>query len=229
MPSDSNASDGFRSADSPRYHKRDFWSKENLKHVEPHYRLLKSARLISKIAGKRECDLLDVGCGPATLMQLLPPNIHYSGIDIAIHEPAPNLIEADVLGSPIIFRGQHFDIVVALGLFEYLGNFQEQKFQEISEILNPRGRFIVSYTNFAHRKPQVYWAYSNVHSIDDFRDSLGRHFVVERYFPTAFNWNHGLPNRRLIKAANMYVNVNIPVVSPRLGVEYYFVCSRREV
>ena len=46
-----------------QYYKRDFWGKENLKFIEPHFRLEKSARIIDNIARGRDCDLLDVGCG----------------------------------------------------------------------------------------------------------------------------------------------------------------------
>ena len=45
-------------------YKRDFWIKENQKHVPAHYRLQKAARIVSDIAQGRESDLLDVGCGP---------------------------------------------------------------------------------------------------------------------------------------------------------------------
>ena len=57
-------------------------------------------------------------------MPLLHPNIQYYGIDIAIHDPAPNLIEADFLEAPIRFDGKRFDMVVAQGVFEYVGNLQ---------------------------------------------------------------------------------------------------------
>src|SRR5262245_7199315 len=87
-----NVSDG-----AVKYYKRDFWSEENLKFTQPHFRLRKAARIINKMARGNECDLLDVGCGPATLMKLLDENIHYYGMDIAIQEPAQNLIEADFL------------------------------------------------------------------------------------------------------------------------------------
>ena len=121
-----------------QYYKRDFWGKENLKFIEPHFRLEKSARIIDNIARGRECDLLDVGCGPATLMRLLGENIHYHGIDIAIHNPAPNLIEADFLETPIKFSDRIFDIILAQGVFEYVGAFQDQKFAEISKLLAER-------------------------------------------------------------------------------------------
>jgi SAM-dependent methyltransferase len=113
-------------------YKRDFWIKENLKHAEPHYRLQKTARLINRIADGRQCDLLDLGCGPATLMRLLQDNIHYYGIDIAIHDLALNLLEADILQAPIKFGDRRFDIIVAQGLFEYVGGFQAAKFAEIA-------------------------------------------------------------------------------------------------
>ena len=140
------------SGNPAQLYKKDFWSKENLKFSEPWYRIEKSARLISRLAGGRECSLLDIGCGPAALMRMLPPNVHYYGIDIAIQEPAPNLIESDILKNPIRFGDKRFDIIIAQGVFEYLGEVQSQKFAEIAEILNEDGTFIVSYTNFRHRK-----------------------------------------------------------------------------
>ncbi|MGO8885049.1 MAG: methyltransferase domain-containing protein [Streptosporangiaceae bacterium] len=221
-------SDASRAADANgavRYYKKDFWDKENLKHVSPHLRLEKSARIINRIAGGKECDLLDVGCGPATLKSLLPGSIHYHGIDIAIHDPAPNLIESDFLETPIKFGSKSFDIVTAQGVFEYVGTFQLQKFAEISEILKRDWTFIVSYTNFGHRNRNVYWPYSNVQSLAEFRQDLERYFNIERFFPTSHNWHHGQPNRSLTKAVNRHVNINIPVISPVLAVEYFFLCS----
>lgn len=208
-------------------YKHDFWIKENQKHVPAHYRLQKSARIINAIAGQQECDLLDIGCGPATLARLLRPNIGYHGIDIAIHEPAPNLIESDILDKPIRFADKRFDIVAALGLFEYTGAFQDQKFSEIAQIMNERGRLVLTYTNFGHRDKHIFEVFSNVRPFDDFRQSLARHFTVDRYFPTAYNWHGGQPARALLKAANMRVRANIPVIGPRLAVEYFFICSRR--
>jgi SAM-dependent methyltransferase len=208
-------------------YKRDFWIKENRKHVPAHYRLQKSARIINAIAGQDERDLLDVGCGPATLMHLLRPNIHYYGIDIAIHDPVPNLIETDILEKPITFAGRRFDLVVALGLFEYVGTSQAEKFSEIAQLLGEGGRFVLTYTNFGHRDKRIFEAFSNVQPFDDFRESLARHFTIDRYFPTSYNWHGGQPARTVLKAANMHAKVNIPLIGPRLAVEYFFVCTRR--
>ena len=210
-----------------RLYKKEFWSEENLKYNKPHHRLEKSARIINRMSRGKECTLLDVGCGPATLMSLLRPNILYHGVDIAIQVEAPNLVEADFVEAPIKFGDKTFDIVVAQGVFEYMGDSQVRKFTEIAQILNDNGVFIVSYVNFGHRNKTVYWPYSNVQPLGDFRQDLSRHFTIQRFFPTAHNWNHLEPSRRLIRTANMYINFDIPFISRVLAVEYFFICSKR--
>jgi SAM-dependent methyltransferase len=206
-------------------HKKDFWSKENLRYNRPHYRLEKSARIINKIASDRTCTLLDVGCGPAALRPLLSPGIQYYGIDIAIHDKAPNLIEADFLEAPINLADKSFDIIVAQGVFEYVGDFQAKLFSEIARLLNDNGTFILSYVNFDHRNRDIYWPYSNVQSFNDFRQNLMRHFEILRFFPTSHNWRHNEPGRKILKAINMNVDINIPFISRVLAVEYFFICS----
>ena len=216
-----------RTGKGVRYYKKDFWGEENLKYGRPHYRLEKAARITNRLARGKERSLLDVGCGPATLMHLLPPNIRYHGIDISIPEPGPNLIEYDFLASPIGFEGKRFDIVLAQGVFEYMGEFQGQKFAEIAGLVNNNGTFVLSYVNFGHRDKEIYWPYNNMQPFADFRKDLMQYFTIERFFPTSHNWKHSEPNRRLIKAANMHMNANIPVLSPMLAVEYFLICSPR--
>jgi SAM-dependent methyltransferase len=208
-----------------RYNTRDFWSKENLRFAQAHFRMEKAVRIINAIAQGREADLLDVGCGPATLMHLLPENIHYYGIDIAIHDPAPNLIEADFLKTPIEFGGRMFDIVVAQGVFEYVGTFQSQKLAEINRLLTDNGKLIVSYWNFGHRDKQVWSPFTNIQSMSQFRAILTRYFSIDRSFPVGHNWRQREPGRKLIRAAQIPININIPFISPALAVEYFFICS----
>jgi SAM-dependent methyltransferase len=209
------------------YQKKDFWSEENLRYRQPHLRLEKSALIIGKIARGQQQTLLDIGCGPATLMGLLPPNIRYHGIDIAIQEPAPNLMEADLVRSPISYGGQSFDIVVAQGFFEYVGDTQSRKFAEIAELLAPGGTFLTSYVNFGHRDREIYQPYNNVQPAARFRRSLAEHFTVRKTFPTSYNWNHREPGRGLVKAVNMRLNLTVPLAAPRLAVQYFFVCTAR--
>jgi SAM-dependent methyltransferase len=208
-----------------KYYKKEFWSKENLKYQKPHFRMEKVARAIRRIARDRECELLDVGCGPAALASLLPSNVHYHGIDISIPEPGPNLLEADILQTPIGFGGRKFDLVVAQGLFEYLGEYQSQKFAEITETLKGDGKFIVTYQNFNHRQRQIYWPYSNVQQPTEFRRDLGRFFKIDRWFAGAHNWTHAHPGRHLVRAPQTHLNVYVPVISPKLAIDYIYICS----
>ena len=209
----------------PPTYGQSFWRTESRKFSEPWYRLEKTTRLIGTLTHGRKCELLDVGCGPATLMRMLPPNIEYHGIDIAIHDPAPNLLEADLLEAPIAFGEMQFDIVVAQGLFEYLGGAQAQKFVEISQVLRPSGFFIVTYTNFGHRRRYVSEAFSNVQPFEQFRASLSQYFTIDRIIPESHNWKHAQPNRPWLKLLNLHVNRRVPLISRKLAVEYYFVCS----
>jgi SAM-dependent methyltransferase len=214
---------------SVKYYKRDFWIEENLKYVEPHFRLTKAARIVNQLAGGRECDLLDVGCGPATLAHLLHENVRYYGIDIAIHEPAPNLFESDFAVNPIAFGGKRFDIIVAQGVFEYIGSVQVQKFQEVAQLLNEGGKFLVSYVNFNHRGRNIYWPYNNIQPFGDFRRSLEQFFHIDRFFPTSQRWHHNEPRGRLMKALQMHINFNVPFISRMFAVEYFFICSPRSL
>lgn len=210
-----------------KYHKWDFWAKENLNYVEPHFRLTKAARIVNQLAQGREFDLLDVGCGPATMSKLLERNIHYYGIDIAIHKPAPNLLQSDFAESPIAFGGRHFDLIVAQGVFEYMGTVQAEKFREIADLLNEGGRFLVSYVNFNHRDWHKYGPYNNIQSFGDFRNSLEQFFTIDRFFPTSQRWRHEEPKTPMMKAIQMHINLNLRIISRIFAVEYFFICSRR--
>jgi SAM-dependent methyltransferase len=211
--------------DGVRYYKKDFWGTENLKYAKPHFRMQKIARVIHGLARGWESDLIDVGCGPAALASLLPSNVHYYGIDISIPEPAQNLLESDILQTKIDFRGMKFDFVVAQGLFEYVGEYQSQKFAEIAAVLKEGGKFVLTYQNFDHRQREIYWPYSNVQRPADFRRDLGRFFRIERQFAGAHNWRQHHPRRALVKAPQEHLDVYIPVVSPKLAVDYFYVCS----
>ena len=210
------------------YRKRDLWIKENLNYSEPHFRLEKAARIVNRLARGKECDLLDVGCGPATLMRLLDNNVHYHGIDIAIHNPAPHLIQTDFLEAPIGFGDKTFDIILAQGVFEYVGGFQAQKFSEINGLLNKGGRFIASYVNFNHIDRYLYTLYNNIQSFDVFYESLARFFRIDRFFPTSHHWHHWEPTRKSLKKLHMHINMHVPLVSPLFAIEYFFICSSKD-
>jgi SAM-dependent methyltransferase len=208
-----------------KFYKRDFWAEENLRYSKPHFRLAKAARIVNRIARGRKSELLDVGCGPATLASVIDPNIAYYGIDIAIQSPAPNLLQADFVAEPIRFGNKQFDIVVAQGVFEYVGAFQADKFAEIKRLLRPEGKFVASYVNFDHINRFVYEPYSNVQPLGLFRESLRRIFRIDRCFPTSYHLHHHEPQREWMKTVQMRINMNLPVLGRKFGVEYFFICS----
>ncbi|HKR29695.1 MAG TPA: methyltransferase domain-containing protein [Terriglobales bacterium] len=208
-----------------KYYKEEFWATENLNYAQPHFRLEKAARIVNRLSRGRRCDLLDVGCGPATLARLLDSNIAYYGIDIAIHHPASNLMQYDFLEEPIRFNDLKFDIIVAQGVFEYIGRFQDVKLAEIARLLRTGGIFLASYVNFDHLRKSLYEPYSNVQSFDEFRGSLAQVFRIERYFPTSVRWRHQEPKGRIMKRVHMHFTRNIPFVSRKFAVEHFFICT----
>jgi SAM-dependent methyltransferase len=214
-----------RTAD--KYQARSFWAQENLTYSRPNFRMRKCAALLNQMAGGRRCDLLDIGCGPASLRSLLDPNVHYFGLDIALQTRAPYLRELDFASNPIAFGRKRFDVVVALGVFEYMGSREQEKFLEIRRLLKNGGRFVMSYLNFGHLRRVVLPIYNNVQSIADITRSLETSFRIERRFPVSHHWRHKQPGRNALPRIQLQMNRSIPLISPRLAVEYFFVCSPR--
>jgi SAM-dependent methyltransferase len=205
---------------------RDYWIVENALYAEPSFRLKKCASVINELAGDRECTLLDVGCGPAALRPLLKPNVHYHGIDIAIHQNVPYLMECDIAKQTIAWENKRFDFVVALGFFEYMGHQQKLNFEEIRNILKDDGKFMISYINFRHFRRKVWPNYNNVQSFGEMKKGLEQVFHVDKTFPASHNWRQKQPGKRSLTGLQMKVNFHIPVVSRMAAVEYFFLSSR---
>src|SRR5258708_15104422 len=202
------------------YRDKNYWIVENAQYAEPSFRLRKCARLVNELAKDRTWTLLDVGCGPAALRELLDPNITYYGLDIAIHNPASYLREVDFARNRIAFDQERFDFVVGMGVFEYMGERQKLKLQEISELLTDDGIFIMSYINFGHFRGKVWPNYNNVQRIEEMTRGVEEVFKVERRFPASHHWRQKQPGRNSLRPLQMLVNVNIPMISPALAVEY---------
>ena len=210
------------------YRPRDYWIFENAQYAEPSFRLRKLARIVNELTRGRACSLLDVGCGPAALRELLSPNISYYGMDIAIHQPASYLREVDFVRDEIAFGGKRFDFVVGMGVLEYMGKRQNRKFEEIRNILNKDGKFIMSYINFGHCRRMVWPNYNNVQPIATMKRSLQEIFQVEKCFPASHHWRQKQPGKNSLPAIQMRLNSNIPLFSRWLAVEYFFICSHRK-
>jgi len=137
-------------------------------------------------------------------------------------------MQYDLLAQPIRFEDRKFDVIVAQGVFEYVGKFQALKLAEIGRLLKKDGILLVSYVNFDHLRRLLYEPYSNVQSFEEFRGSLTKEFRIDRYFPTSVRWRHQEPKGRLRKAIQMHMNWNIPFIARRFAVEYFFICSPRK-
>jgi cyclopropane fatty-acyl-phospholipid synthase-like methyltransferase len=133
----------------------------------------------------------------------------------------------DFLDQSISFRGQSFDLIVAQGVFEYVGRFQSRKLKEIRDLLRDGGTFVVTYTNYAHRQKTHYWAHNNIQQPAEFRRELEQFFRVEKCFPSAHHWKQIHPSRRLMRALQARLDVTIPVISTLFAVDYLYVCSPR--
>jgi len=215
-------------SDSDKNFKKDYWIKENLAFSQVHFRLEKCANIVNSIANGTRCDLLDLGCGPAALARLLHANINYFGIDIAIQDSAPNLLEKDLLESEVGFRDKNFDIIVASGFFEYMGDSQCQKFNEIRKILKDGGTFVVTYSNINHRDWHPDQPWNNVQTIEDFKRDLRSYFLINRFFGSSHNRRYYSSTRRIIRNIQMNLNVYIPIISPKLALEYFLICSKKD-
>ena len=207
---------------------RDYWIEENKLYIEPSFRLKKCAQTINDLAGGRQVTLLDVGCGPAALRPLLARNVEYHGIDIAIHEKVPWLRERNIAEETIAWDDKRFDFVCAMGFFEYMGHQQQKKFEEIRNILKDDGRFMMSYINFKHMKHMVWPNYNNVKPVGEMKKGVEQVFHVDRLFPASHNWRPKQPGKRHLPGVQMHINFAIPVVTPMLAVEYFFLCSKKK-
>jgi SAM-dependent methyltransferase len=210
------------------FYDKEYWVNAADFFKQPYFRLRKCAKIVNKLASGKVCNLLDIGCGPATLAKLLQKNINYYGIDIAIQTPAENLVEADVTENKIAFGDKRFDIIVAAGLFEYLGGRQKEKFAEIQNLMKESGKFVVTYTNFGHIHPPLnHPNYNYVVPIREFMKDLNSFFTIERWFPSSHNWVQLEPSGKRKTVDNIQLNIfrNIPLISPFFTVNYFFVCS----
>jgi SAM-dependent methyltransferase len=211
-----------------KYFSRDYWIQENLAYSHVYFRTEKIASIANALAKGERCDLLDIGCGPCTLATLLHKNINYFGIDIAIHDPKPYLVEADIVNNAIVWRDKSFDLIVAAGVFEYLGSLEKNKFAEINALLKPNGKFIVTYSNIQHRVKPLYPTWNNVKSIDDFKLNLEACYQVERYFPAYYSMSDRDLTNSTMRKLQLHLNCNVPFIDKLLGVNFIFVCSKKE-
>jgi len=137
-----------------------YWNKRIWNFDQLHPRLFLIRNLIDTIL-KPGSQLLDVGCGAATLRRILQHDIEYFGVDIAsdviesFHDPV-HFEAIDFNLNPECFSGRKFDIVVCSGVFEYVQ--QPDRFIEfLGQKLADTGHLILTCTNRQHHLSVRKW------------------------------------------------------------------------
>ena len=107
---------------------------------------------------------LDFGCGPGTLLNLLPKGISAVGVDIAApqlsyaeqHYAAPNREFIRIDSSQLPFADQSFDSVSCVEVIEHLElRHSTAIFSEFRRVLKPSGKLVVTTPNYASLWPLV--------------------------------------------------------------------------
>jgi ubiquinone/menaquinone biosynthesis C-methylase UbiE len=101
--------------------------------------------------GKRDCNILDLGCGTGMLSKaLINQGFRVIGIDISMKslrilqrtDRRLTLIQGDVESLPL--SGQHLNVLVCLGVWRHLRHL-EVVLDEICRVLSKDGNFILGY------------------------------------------------------------------------------------
>jgi SAM-dependent methyltransferase len=174
------------------------WRQRTLDFASPHARLHLLVRIVRELRPDR-CTLLDVGCGPAALKQLLPHTVEYFGVDIVPHvihaqRDAAHFEVTDLETAEACFDGTRFDIVVCSGVFEYI-HAREHFLQFLRRSLAEGGTLILTFTNHAHyldvvKHKQYRDPHVNFMSISELVGYLPAHgFRIRRH--TAMTVAHG--------------------------------------
>lgn len=130
-----------------------YWDERGLAFQKVHHRLRIIREMFDRIPGP-VTTVLDLGCGPATLRQVLPPHVEYFGVDFAaaiveaFADPA-HFEVADFNVNPSCFDTKTFDVLICSGIFEYVRD--PHRFVELLERkATIGGHLILSYTNRQH-------------------------------------------------------------------------------
>jgi len=168
----------------------------------------KVARMVSRLAGDREYDLLDVGCGPGTLQRLMPSNVPIT----ASTSQSPRLritCLRRISWKPRSTSGIRFDFVVAQGISSTWASTSHRIRRDRR---TPQARRQVR-AHVPELRPQAtrgLLAVQQCPAPGQLPRDLSRFFKINRSFPLSHNWNHSQPRRPLMKASQAHINLNVP-------------------
>lgn len=138
------------------------WRGNAYRFGRPHARLQLVARIVSTLPARSGAHashprtLLDLGCGPAALRQLLPADIAYHGVDLTAEALPPGresdrFAVADLNADVDPFPTRTFDVLVVSGMFEYVrdpGAFLAL----VRRKTRPGGHLVLTYLNRWHHR-----------------------------------------------------------------------------
>ena len=130
----------------------------------PYFYLRRQALVMQKLRSLDASSVLDVGCGPGTFAKPCAAlGLHYHGVDISdrmIDEARRRSGDIDHVDFSLCdarqlpFPENNFDIVLSLGMLEYVPQDKEIKYlNEIIRVLKPGGTVLFSLLN----KSSPYW------------------------------------------------------------------------
>jgi SAM-dependent methyltransferase len=129
--------------------------------------IYEKAAAFLKIGG----DVLDVGCGDGSGRNFNPQIRHYTGIDVLLTSPSPDLVQGNAEELP--FPDERFEGVLCYSVLQHVRE-PERALDEIRRVLRPGGRF-ASLTCVDDPNPIFCWQWGRT----DVLRLLAARFVVE--------------------------------------------------
>jgi len=151
---------------------------------------------------KPESEVLDVGCGSGSLMQLLRDRAHCrcTGIDIStvsiniIREQGFEGYVTKLPNLPPEILSRKFDFVIAAEVFEHL-NKPEKTLMSLQKIVKPGGKLVATVPN-ACMSPEETEDHVNTFTAESFQALISLYFEIETCIPV----RSGLQDYLLISA-----------------------------
>jgi SAM-dependent methyltransferase len=124
---------------------------------------------VAPLRGTGAGRLLDIGCGYGGLSKLVgevvgADEVHGIDIDEAVMEEARGKgvqsVVVDVGAQPLPYPDGHFDVVMSLGMMDYLRTFDDMV-QEVHRVLRPGGHVLVALPNLGswHNRAMLLFGY----------------------------------------------------------------------
>jgi SAM-dependent methyltransferase len=127
-------------------------------------------RILQELSGSTEH--LDFGCGPGTLIGLLPEQTRAVGVDIAApqieyaRQHYPSKIFLTIKPGPLPFPDSSFSTVSCIEVVEHLSwETDISTLQELYRVLQPGGKLILTTPNYQSGWPVLEWCVNRIATV----------------------------------------------------------------